>query len=729
VPTREISVPDRFKYLQHSMRTLLQSDYLRTLEPVGGLQVVALGDSIIGNTFGAQFGGNAPHWAPGGGTVPMSDFFGVPVWAGVYVLGSTGVWYYHVPPHLDTLLLFQPDLVIIGGISNVNADVTVAEAMDDFRDVIQQIRAAPGQSQTEFILTTGAVDLQAVPQGVDLNLDDADPSSYEFQLRALAEEVGAGFIDMRHSWNQFVMESNAENPSITQAYFQAPGDPIHAGGPGFPVLHELTAMFFRPAVECVDRAPPRVPYANPPALSSTDLKRNLPALTALTIADVNGDGHPDLAFFSLLQPGTLMLGASGSNTVPLGDVPLQSAIFANLHGSGAPDLVGIDPSGSVRIVYGGQASAPFAGSPTSMKLTGADNVTSFAVLDANQDGRTDIVVALNGGAAVRLYLNEGGTTPFAAPTTVDIPAMSGNVVQVLSADVNHDGRPDIVELLAGPPPPSGLAPVLPVGFVPDIASLISKNRLAIRINTGAPDFFPLSASYALPLGSLSPTTMAIADLDGDGYPDLVLGTDASDSNLYVFPNSGRDGTWFIDPVSLAKSGSSQCTTALRIGDVEGDGRSDIVSANGCSGSGSIDVYHNSGAITDFRTLAPTAFPTGLADVDLALADLYSSGESDVIVAGNDATGAGAVVQLSSYRPPTPVQPPPVPTQPPPPAQSGPPPSTPPPPATTTPVVTVSAPAGGGGALGGWELAVSALLLSARGLRRTWRRSRPPHVSG
>src|SRR5262249_38524815 len=150
--------------------------------------------------------------------------------------------------------------------------------------------------------------------------------------------------------------------------------------------------------------------------------------------------------------------------------------------------------------------------------------------------------------------------------------------------------------------------------------------------------------------------------------------------IYVFRNSGRDGTWFLDPVTVAKSGSSQCTSAVRIADVDGDGRPDIVAASACGGS-AVDVYHNSGVIADFRTLAPTSYATNVANADLALADLYGSGQSDVIVGGSDTSGAGAVVKLSSYSPaPAPTPPP---TVTPPPTEPGPTPSAPAPSASSS----------------------------------------------
>jgi lysophospholipase L1-like esterase len=690
VPTRAIYLRDRLQYLQRTMRTLLQS---------GGLQVVALGDSIIGDTFGPQNGGVGPHLGGAGGTDPIAQYFSATIWAGVAIRGSTGAWYYHLPGQVQVyVLVYQPDLVIIGGISNVVSGVTNQDAFNDIQDVINQIRAA--QPQTEFILMTGAVDLQAVPQSVNLDLDQADPGSYEVMLRALAEQVGAGFIDMRHSYSEFVMESNAENPSIDQAYFQR--DAIHANfTEGLPLLHELTDMFFRPVIQCADRAAARAALPNPPPLTLLNINRNLPAVTAVATPAVNNNGHPALAYFSQTQPGTLLLAGIDSPTaVQLGSVPLNKSIFADLDGVGPLDLVGIDANGSVRLLFASQTGSPFSATSASTVLAGAAAVTNIAVFDANQDARNDILVALNGGAALRLYLNEGGATPFTAPTIVDLPVLNGSTQQLLIADVNHDGLPDIVELRSGPAP--------------------GNTHLIVRINSGPPDFFPLSSTFAVPLGSIAPTTMAVADLDGDSKVDLVVGTAASDDYIYVFPNSGRNGTWFFDPLRLAKSTSGACTVSLRIADVDGDGRPDIVSANGCATNASaVDFYGNTGVISDFQTIAPKAFATGLANTDLALADLHSSGQPDVIVAGIDPSGIGAIVEFTSYVPPPPPpnklpsQPrptPPAPSQQPPPV-----PTSDPPAATAT-----GASHGGGGALGVWDTIALALLTAMRVFRRARR---------
>jgi hypothetical protein len=306
--------------------------------------------------------------------------------------------------------------------------------------------------------------------------------------------------------------------------------------------------------------------------------------------------------------------------------------------------------------------------------------------------------------------------------------LSGTTQQLASADVNHDGLPDIVEVRSG---------ALPGG-----------PHLTIRINAGTADRFPTASTYAVPLNSLSPTSIALGDLDGDGYADLALGTYTSNStpegsvndSLYVFRNSGRDGLWFFDPVRVAKSGGSgACTAAIRIGDVDGDGRPDLVTSSSCAGATrTVEYYKNSGVIADFAHLQPTSFSSGLESTDVILADLHASGQLDLIVAGTDGSGAGSVVQLSSYVPPSPpvqAPPPPAPTG----SSGGSSSSTSSSSSSSSGSSSSSSSAsasttGGGGALQVWELAALGLILvckattitprgnGGRGLRK-WQPSR------
>ena len=120
------------------------------------------------------------------------------------------------------------------------------------------------------------------------------------------------------------------------------------------------------------------------------------------------------------------------------------------------------------------------------------------------------------------------------------------------------------------------------------------------------------------------TYLALADLDGDGALDVLLGSYGKP--LTVWWNSGS-GTFLQGPTSLAPAGCG----ALGVGDLNGDGRPDIF-----VGMRSADlVLLNAGdrAFTDSGQRLGYA-PTG----GVALGDMDGDGDLDVVAAGWDEPG-------------------------------------------------------------------------------------------
>jgi FG-GAP-like repeat/Calx-beta domain/FG-GAP repeat/HYR domain len=115
------------------------------------------------------------------------------------------------------------------------------------------------------------------------------------------------------------------------------------------------------------------------------------------------------------------------------------------------------------------------------------------------------------------------------------------------------------------------------------------------------------------------SSLAVGDLDGDGKPDIVVGKNGS--TVQVFINTG--GGTFAPAVSYA-TGSQPYSIGLA--DVNGDGLLDIVTAN--LSSGNMSVLINQGAGT-FITSAP--IPVGNAPNGLVLEDFNADGRVDVVI--------------------------------------------------------------------------------------------------
>jgi hypothetical protein len=152
------------------------------------------------------------------------------------------------------------------------------------------------------------------------------------------------------------------------------------------------------------------------------------------------------------------------------------------------------------------ASAAFAAQETFATATGG-GPTSVAVADVNGDGKPDLVVANKGSNTVSVLLNTtaaGATTPsFAIQQTF---ATGGAPESVAVADFNGDGRPDLV-------------------VANEAADTVSVLLNTTAPGASTPSFAP---QQTFATGS-APFSVAVADFNGDGEPDLVVANLGSSS--------------------------------------------------------------------------------------------------------------------------------------------------------------------------------------------------------
>jgi uncharacterized protein (TIGR03437 family) len=176
---------------------------------------------------------------------------------------------------------------------------------------------------------------------------------------------------------------------------------------------------------------------------------------------------------------------------------------------------------------------------------------SLVVGDFNGDGKPDLAVSGDdsaGNGAVEILLGNGdGTFRSAGVIPVGLPA-----TRIAQADLNRDGKLDLA------------------------VSVGTNGQVMILLGNGDGSFgAPRDSGAKTPAGQLSALIpgMAIADVNGDGKPDLVLGpyTFASSCSIAVMLGNG-DGT-FQSPVnsSLDRVDNPRMVVA----DLNGDGRADV----------------------------------------------------------------------------------------------------------------------------------------------------------
>ncbi len=314
--------------------------------------------------------------------------------------------------------------------------------------------------------------------------------------------------------------------------------------------------------------------------------------TNLTVADLDGDGDPDIASANWYSDDLTLLSNNGdgtfamAGTVPVGNTAACVAA-ADLDGDGDMDLASADhSSATVTILLN---SGAFQYESTAYDV-GA-NPMWVSTGDFDGDGYVDLATANSGSNNVSVLLNQQDGT-FAAQAIY--PAGSAPFSLVVA---DFDGDADL-----------------------DIASTNrNTDNVSLLRNDGHGGFGP-ATNY--PGGHLLQGS-AVGDLDDDGDCDIVTSS-PGDSYVTVLLNYG-DGSFAPGEVNEV-FGQPEALVAV---DVDDDSDLDLVVTGGATGA--IEVLINDGQ-AGFG--APTEYAVGYYPSGIAAADLSGDGDLDVAVAGN-----------------------------------------------------------------------------------------------
>jgi hypothetical protein len=199
----------------------------------------------------------------------------------------------------------------------------------------------------------------------------------------------------------------------------------------------------------------------------------------------------------------------------------------------------------------------------------------LVVADLNGDGVPDVVMSNLDGVTVLLGNGDG---TFGPPHTYAIDA---SVFYVTVADVNNDGKPDLIT----------------ANYF--TANSGSGDTVSVLLNNGDGTFRPAQSFVVGP----EPDSVAVADLNGDGIPDLVVGTFSSGylragRTVSVLLGNG-DGT-FGPPRTFPVG---QGPSAVVVADLNGDGIPDLVVANQFDYDVSVLLGNGDGTFQAQRTFA------------------------------------------------------------------------------------------------------------------------------
>lgn len=251
----------------------------------------------------------------------------------------------------------------------------------------------------------------------------------------------------------------------------------------------------------------------------------VPLAFGCNVADINGDGKPDLIATDASKVGVGGVVVMLNETPPGADVPvfappryfaggLLPAVVAtaDINNDGRPDLIIGDTAnvvlGTTQVLMNttesGSDTPTFSGP---YFFNGGITTEGIAAADINGDGKIDLAIGETSSSTVTILMNftpDGAPVPDLRPTTYFYPFSTWVGLE----DMNGDGKPDLLS---------------DVGILgnPLVGMFSSVNQTP----AGSPvPVFPtvFDGAQAHQAGGWATENSAVADFDGDGKPDVIL---------------------------------------------------------------------------------------------------------------------------------------------------------------------------------------------------------------
>jgi hypothetical protein len=347
------------------------------------------------------------------------------------------------------------------------------------------------------------------------------------------------------------------------------------------------------------------------------------------ITDLDLDGKPDIfigdaaagkisIFRNISTNGSLSAGSFAPRVdLSMGSFGASdpySIAAGDVNGDGKIDIVAVNADNKVISIFR-NASQPgnidTNSFDTRIDVSGGNVMRGVVLGDLDGDGKIDIVASDTGDSTVSVFQNQCSGTNISFASRVSFGTAAG-AFGVGIADVDRDGKADIISVNNG----GGSAGTVSIWKNISTTGLISDTSFMQRIDLPADN---------------SGESLAIADIDGDGKLDLVVGSPSA-GGIFIYRNTSTAGV--INNNSFAPEvtfGAAGTVNHVALADIDGDGKVDIAVVT--QASGVLSVFKNVSTPGNFTTssLAPRVdFSASVNAGGVALGDLDGDGRPDVV---------------------------------------------------------------------------------------------------
>jgi hypothetical protein len=331
--------------------------------------------------------------------------------------------------------------------------------------------------------------------------------------------------------------------------------------------------------------------------------RNITVLDTQTGLSGTGKKPFMVTFSSYIAPSSLTAMPEMTGNVP------YTLNVADLDKDGKTDFLVVNTETNQLTIYKNISSdvsnLTFAGR---LDLKTGDKPGNVKIGDLDGDGKPDLVVANNGGNSISIYRNTStpGNIDSASFSEKSEIQLQKTVSTIEVADIDNDGKTDI---LAG----------------------ISNTHIAIFRNNSTPGnlgSYSFDKEFRLYSG-MGSSFLECADFDGDGRTDVL--TAANGGMISIFRNLSQSGILQANSFAAGFKIVYEYMHALTTGDLDGNGKPDIIVTGGSEPNSKVSVFSNNSVKDTLKFAGKIDYKTSGRPLSVNVADINGDGKPELVI--------------------------------------------------------------------------------------------------
>ncbi|GHM98511.1 hypothetical protein WSM22_00010 [Cytophagales bacterium WSM2-2] len=353
----------------------------------------------------------------------------------------------------------------------------------------------------------------------------------------------------------------------------------------------------------------------------------------LTLADFDGDGKSDVAtansgsnnisvFLNTSTPGTVSFTKS---ILTPGTITLHVS-SGDLNGDGKPDLLVTEKNGARLFVYKNTSTVGAISFTMQTVTVSGGKLSQSKVVDLDMNGKMDVVITDQSSGRFIVLPGQGtlASIQFGTPTIITTSGLSTDGIAV--GDFDGDSFPEII-----------------------VSEFLGQTGIiSIVKNQSSPGSLSFATPVDISTAVATISNLRIGDLDGDSKPDIAATAVVSSGVVILGNQCTASAIKFADPVFFQTTPTPQTASnpwGLDFGDVDGDGKTDLIV---CSITQQfISVLNNSSTSGNFNFQLQTVTTT-FPNRHVRIGDVDNDGRPDLVYTSIDYQGVIAS-KISIFR--------------------------------------------------------------------------------